>query len=100
MLHLMRTVLILFCLLLFGGCSGATVTVDDTPFREAIGQYLQAQNMAMKVKELKGMPVIEGSKAQLEASLVHEQLAGPSVTWKFEFAKQADGTWRVLKHED
>jgi hypothetical protein len=100
MLNVMRFAMIVFCLLSLGGCGTEPVTVDDAPFRDAIGQYLEANNMAMKVKEIKETPVIEGDKAHVQASLVHEQLAGPSVTWNFEFAKQTDGTWRAVKHED
>jgi hypothetical protein len=54
--------------------------------------------MAMKIKEIKQAPAVDGDKAQLQASLTHEQLGGPAVTWDFEFEKQADGTWRVLRH--
>ena len=100
MSEIKRFALILYCVLSFVGCSGTSPPVDDVPFREAIGQYLQANNMAMKIKEVKQAPAIDGDKAQLKASLVHEQLAGPSVTWDFECVKQADGKWRVVKHQD
>ena len=100
-----RFALILYCLLSFVGCSGTSQPgtsqpVDDAPFREAIGQYLQANNMAMKIKEIKQGPVVTNDQAELQASLTHEQLGGPAVTWDFEFAKQTDGTWRVVKHQD
>jgi hypothetical protein len=43
--------------------------------------------------------VIEGEQAAVSASLTHEQLGGPSVTWKFQFTKQS-GDWQVTAHED
>jgi hypothetical protein len=82
------------------GCGAPAPPVDDAPFRAAIGNYLQANNMAMKIKEVKQAPVVEGDTAQLRASLTHEQLGGPSVTWEFEFARQPDGSWRVARHRD
>jgi hypothetical protein len=87
-------------LVIAAGCGRAASTVDDTPFRAAIGQYLQANNMAMKIKEVKQPPVLTGDTATMTASMTHEQLVGPSVTWKFEFARQPDGSWRVTRHED
>jgi len=88
------------CLLLFIGCGPAPATVDDTPFREAIGQYVQANNMAMKIKEIKQAPTISDNKARLQASMTHEQLGGPAVTWDFEFNKETSGKWRVVRHAD
>ncbi len=98
-----RSILILTCLIGAAascGCGKATATVDDAPFRAAIADYLKANNMALKVKNIKEGPVVEGEQASLSASLTHEQLGGPSVTWKFQFAKQPDGDWRVTMHED
>jgi hypothetical protein len=81
------------------GCSRPASTVDDRPFREAIGQYLQANNMAMRIKEIKQGPVIDGENATLQASMTHEKLGGPSVTWDFRFAKSSNGSWEVTRHE-
>jgi hypothetical protein len=86
--------------LLLAGCGSATPAVDDTPFREAIGGYLETRNMAMKIKETKQGPTVQGDTASLRASLIHAQLEGPSVTWVFHFQKQPDGSWRVTGHED
>lgn len=55
--------------------------------------------MAMAVKEIKQGPAVQGERGQLTASLTHEQLGGPSVTWTFHFQKQPDGTWRVVECE-
>jgi hypothetical protein len=88
------------CLFLCIGCGPAPATVDDTPFREAIGQYVQANNMAMKIKEIKQAPTISDNTARLQASMTHEQLGGPAVTWDFEFNKEASGKWRVVRHTD
>ena len=82
------------------GCGPPAPTVDDAPFRIAIADYLKANNMALKVKDVKEGPVVDGEQASLSASLTHEQLGGPSVTWKFQFAKQPAGNWAVTSHED
>ncbi len=90
----------LICIPALYGCGSPTPTVDDAPFRAAIAEYLKFNNMALKVKDIKEGPVIDGEQASLSASLTHEQLGGPSVTWTFQFAKQPTGDWRVTKHED
>src|SRR5262245_26583963 len=95
-----RRWLLLMLMALIGCGGGGTAIVDDAPLREAIGRYLQSRNMAMKIKEIKQGPAIDGNTATLTASMVHEQLGGPSVTWEFQFAKQADGSWQVTQHKD
>lgn len=82
------------------GCGTPTTTVDDAPFRVAIADYLKANNMALKVKQIKEGPIVDAEQATLSASLTHEQLGGPSVTWKFQFAKQPAGDWLVTGLED
>ena len=82
------------------GCGTPTSTVDDAPFLAAIADYLKTNNMALKVKDVKEGPNVDGEQASLSASLTHEQLGGPSVTWTFQFAKQPAGGWRVTAHED
>jgi hypothetical protein len=79
------------------GCGSPSPTVNDQPFRDAIGQYLKTNNMALSIKEIKQGPT---DAAELSAAMSHEQLGGPSVTWKFQFARQANGTWQVTRHED
>lgn len=82
------------------GCGSPGVQVDEEPFRQAIGRYLETHNMAMKIKKIKQGPVIEGDSASLTASMTHAQLGGPSVTWVFQFAKQSDGAWQVTSYQD
>ena len=94
-----RYVCAILIALLVASCSSPTASVDDAPFRDAIGRYLQSNNMAMKIKELKEGPVVDGDAAHLTASMVHQQLEGPSVTWKFQFAKQSDGSWQVTRYD-
>jgi hypothetical protein len=84
----------------FCGCGESAPEVDDAPFRAAITKYLDSRNMAMKVKQVKRGPTIEGDAAELEASLVHREIPGPSVTWTFYFTKRSDGQWAVDRHED
>jgi len=81
------------------GCGPEASTVDATPFRQAIETYLSNNNMAMAIKEVKQGPDVEGTNAQLKASLVHETLGGPSVTWTFYF-EQSGEAWTVVRHED
>ncbi len=94
----------LLCLLLLPttlGCGGAKPpAVDDGPFRAAIVEYLRDNNMALAIKEIKTRPTIDGDQGRLSASLTHQELGGPSVTWEFRFARQADGNWIVTGHED
>ena len=82
------------------GCGSPAPTVNDQPFRDAIGQYLKSNNMALSIKESKQGPTINGDAAELQAAMTHEQLGGPSVTWSFHFARQADGSWKVTQHAD
>jgi hypothetical protein len=54
--------------------------------------------MAMAIKEIKKGPTIDGSTAQLTASMTHEQLGGPAVVWTFHF-QQTGGRWTVVRRE-
>ena len=91
---------LLFAVLLLTACGAPASTPDDTPFRQAIGDYVRTHNMAMKIKEIKEGPLIDGDAARLSASMTHEQLEGPSVTWEFQFARQPDGSWQAVRHQD
>jgi hypothetical protein len=90
----------LICATVFCGCGTPTPPVDDAPFRAAIADYLKVNGMALKIKNIKEGPVIDGEQASLSASMTHEQLGGPSVTWTFQFTRQPAGGWRVTKRED
>jgi len=90
--------LVLFCCSL-SSCGEQRVTVDPAPFESAIAKYLERNNMAMAVKEIKEGPTVSDQTATLTASLTHAELGGPSVTWKFGFEKTADGTWEVVDCE-
>jgi len=85
--------------LVVSGCGTQSVPVDPTPFRQAIGEYLESKNMAMAIKEIKAGPEVDGETARLTASLSHKDLGGPSVTWTFHFKKQGS-KWTVLRHDD
>ena len=65
----------------------------------AIAQYLDRNNMAMALKEIKAGPTIEGKTATLTASLQHASLPGPAVTWQFRFEQNPDGTWNAVSHK-
>jgi hypothetical protein len=81
------------------GCGQATSQIDDAPFRQAIEVYLESNNMALAIKEVKQGPIVDGQTAQLQASMTHETLGGPSVTWTFYFEQTGDD-WRVTSHDD
>jgi hypothetical protein len=81
------------------GCGQAASEIDDAPFRQAIEAYLQSNNMALAIKEVKRGPIVDGQSAELQASMTHETLGGPSVTWTFHFQQEGDA-WRVTSHED
>ena len=81
------------------GCGEKSAPVDPTPFRQPIDDYLSANNMALAIKEIKTGPTVDGQTAQLQASMTHETLGGPSVTWTFYFQQQ-EGSWNVTRHED
>ena len=94
---------VIIALIAFGamGCGERSAPVDATPFRQPIRDYLRSNNMALAIKEIKAGPTISGNTAQLSASLTHEELGGPSVTWAFHFERrQQDGAWAVVRHED
>lgn len=81
------------------GCAKPEASAVDTqPFEVAIAQYLKQNNMAMALKEIKEGPVVEDKTARLTASLTHETLGGPAVTWQFRFAQEPDGTWKAVSH--
>lgn len=82
------------------GCGEKSAPVDATPFRQPIDEYLRSHNMALAIKEIKAGPTISDDTAQLSASLTHEELGGPAVTWSFHFERQRDGEWAVVRHED
>jgi hypothetical protein len=91
--------LALFCGCL-AGCGKSKSSVDPAPFKAAIAKYLDQNNMAMVVKEVKEGPTVEGDTATLVASLTRADVGGPSTTWTFRFEKSPDGTWKAVGHED
>jgi ketosteroid isomerase-like protein len=80
-----------------GGTKGALA--DPEPFKKAIAQYLERNNMAMALKEIKEGPTVQGNTATLTASLTHAALGGPAVTWQIRFEKNADGSWKAVSHK-
>jgi hypothetical protein len=86
---------------LLSGCAKAKSGGDATDlaaFKKAIAEYLERNNMAMALKEVKEGPVIKEKAATLTASLVHATMGGPAVTWQFTLEKDPQGTWKVLSH--
>ncbi len=82
------------------GCRQAKKpTADPQPFKKAIAEYLDRNNMALAVRSIVEGPSIDGNTATLSAALTHAELGGPSVTWEFTFRKNADGTWRVVSEK-
>ena len=82
------------------GCGRSeSPTVDPQPFKAAVAQYLEQNNMAMALKEIKAGPTIGGRTATLAASLQHATIPGPAVTWTFRLEQNADGTWKAVRHK-
>jgi hypothetical protein len=99
--HLLRTFLLLalFVCLSQGSGKSDSPTPDPDPFKAAVAQYLEQNNMAMALKQIKDGPTIEGKTATLTASLQHATIPGPAVTWTFRFEQNADGTWNAVSHK-
>ncbi len=95
---MLMALLVLFPAL--AGCgTSRPPAVDRTPFEAAIAQYLERNNMAMALKEIKEGPTIQDNTATLTASLVHAQMGGPAVQWQFTFEKDAKGNWQATGHK-
>jgi len=99
--HLLRKFALLALLVcLFLGCGKSeSPTADPEPFKAAVAQYLEQNNMAMALKQIKAGPTVEGKTATLTASLQHATIPGPAVTWTFRFEQNADGTWNAVSHK-
>ena len=99
--HLLRAfvLLALFACLIQGCGKSESPTVAPQPFKAAVAQYLERNNMAMALKQIKAGPTIEGKTATLTASLQHATIPGPAVTWTFRFEQNADGTWNAVSHK-
>ncbi len=82
-----------------GGCGGKQSMADPEPFKKAIAEYLERNNMAMALKEIKQGPQVDGNTATLTASLTHAALGGPAVTWQIRFEKDRDGAWKAVGHK-
>ncbi len=79
-------------------CGGERQASHDTaPFEHAITAYLADKNMDMKVAEIRKLDVAD-DKAEAECSMKHVSGIGPSVRWKFSFATEDDGSWKVSSH--
>jgi hypothetical protein len=88
-----------FLLAFLVGCGGTSVSsADPEPFKKATAQYLERNNMAMALKEIKEGPTVTDNTATLTASLTHAALGGPAVTWQIRFEKNADGSWKAVSH--
>ncbi len=88
-------------LCLLSGCgTDRTSDVDPAPFEQAISQYLQQNNMALKIKKIRSGPSIDNDTAAMSASMTHQELEGPSVVWNFTFQRDNNGQWSVTRHSD
>jgi hypothetical protein len=74
-------------------------SADPEPFKAAIAQYLEKNNMAMALKAIKAGPTVEGKSATLTASFQHATMPGAAVTWTLHFEQNADGTWNAVSRE-
>jgi hypothetical protein len=74
-------------------------TADPAPFKKAVAEYLERNNMAMALKEIKDGPNVADNSATMTASLTHAELGGPAVTWQIRFEKNSDGSWKAISHK-
>ena len=89
-----------FCCL--AGCGGSgepSATEDPAPFLQAVEKYLDQNNMAMSVKQVKVGPTVNADTATLTASLTRSDVGGPSTTWTFTFERNSEGVWSATGHE-
>jgi hypothetical protein len=87
-------------LLLAPGCGKPhAAAADPEPFKKAVAEYLERNNMAMALKEIKEGPAVQEKTATLTASLTHATLGGPTVTWQIRFEKNPDGSWKAVSHK-
>jgi len=98
-LHVARLALLVALVAGCGKSSPKEAAVDVEPFKKAIAEYLERNNMAMAVKEMKEGPVVTGAKATLTASLAHATMGGPTVTWEFTLEKGGTGAWKVVSRK-
>ena len=61
------------------GCGTSDSHVDSAPFEAAVAQYLARNDMAMRLKEIREGPSVDGNQATMTASMTHRELGGPSV---------------------
>jgi predicted ATP-grasp superfamily ATP-dependent carboligase len=90
----------LLAIVVLAGCSRPDATGDPAPFQAAIEQYLQRNNMALRLREVKQGPIVSGPSATMTVSLTHAELGGPSVVWEFVFSQEANGQWNAVRHQD
>jgi hypothetical protein len=83
-----------------GSCSRSPAAVDPAPFEAAVTQYLARNDMAMRMKEIRQGPTVDGDQATMSASLTHRDLGGPSVVWQIQFQRGKNGQWTVVGHQD
>ena len=96
----LTVVLIAVMACFLAGCGKSkSPAADPQPFKVAIAQYLEQNNMAMALKEIKEGPIVEDKTARLTASLTHATLSGPAVIWQFRFTQNPDGTWKAVSHK-
>ena len=82
------------------GCGASDSHVDSAPFEAAVAQYLARNDMAMRLKEIREGPAVDGNQATMTASMTHRDLGGPSVVWTFQFERADDQAWTVTSYSD
>jgi len=78
----------------------AELAADPAPFQAAVTAYLAAHSMDMAVASFESLSV-EGDAATALCRMEEKSglYGGVAVRWRFTFARQPDGSWRVLTHE-
>ena len=81
------------------GCGGEAVTADTAPFDAAVGRYLKARSMGMKVAGFESLEVTGDTARGVCRMQVADDLYGIAVRWTFAFGRTPGGAWRVQSHE-
>jgi hypothetical protein len=82
------------------GCGKSQPAVDPAPFEAAVNQYLQRNDMALKIKEIRQGPTVDGDRATMTASMTSRDVGGFSVVWEIQFQRGANGQWTVTGHQN
>jgi len=83
------------------GCGKKGPTpAEAAPFGAAVADYLGSKSMGMQAKEFESLEVSgESAEAVCKMTVADDLYAGVAVRWRFTFARDERGDWKVTGHE-